>query len=538
VEQYVDDSKTLKKVSLNEELIRLKKLENLELEQEDLSRYQEHLSRSEKGFLTSSEAVDFYQQFIPFLIRELEKKKIAVDNMRIVEKKDVSAMFSAGAKTASRSVPQDIKDWLKKLEDFGCAGPEFDKLKKLLFQRDASGRLVKALPELYAIIAEFSVNELDKFKAQVDKLDSEKKTLKFSKVASLGTEETLGDTLPPEIDDRIKRLDTFDIESSRLIEFKKKILRKKPTGEFAISPKELSLKLLDFYEQEIKRGRAKWVREKKLEETIDNARGTCDKITSVHQDGPLKIFPGDMLERMKHLEDFKVNPDDFNNLKADLLKRNSNGNLIYSYTDLFNKLLDFYEKILKERSKDIDVIEKFREQNKLEFSGEVITGSKDQEDNNVKNELARREKLASEYFARSQRLEMDIKRLKERKDRAVDEFKNKSNEKFIGKLIVVLDDLERAVEASTSESASKDSLIEGVQLISRRMVSVLQREGLKPIESISGTTFDPKIHEAFEKVEHDEYPEDTIISVLRQGYWLGSKLLRPSLVRISKGSLK
>jgi molecular chaperone GrpE len=70
------------------------------------------------------------------------------------------------------------------------------------------------------------------------------------------------------------------------------------------------------------------------------------------------------------------------------------------------------------------------------------------------------------------------------------------------------------------------------------MVSVLQREGLKPIESPSGTEFDPKIHEAFEKIENDEYPEDTIISVLRQGYWLGNKLLRPSLVRVSKGSLK
>jgi hypothetical protein len=116
VEQYIDDSKTLKKVSLNEELIRLRKLENLELEQEELSRYQEHLSRSEKNFLTSSEAVDFYQQFIPFLIRELEKKKIAVDNMRMVEKKDVSTMFSTGAKTAGRSVPQDIKDWLKNLK--------------------------------------------------------------------------------------------------------------------------------------------------------------------------------------------------------------------------------------------------------------------------------------------------------------------------------------------------------------------------------------------------------------------------------------
>lgn len=536
MEQYVDDSKTLKKVSLNEELIRLRKLENLELEQEELSRYQEHLSRSEKNFLTSSEAVDFYQQFIPFLIRELEKKKIAVDNMRMVEKKDVSTMFSTGAKTAGRSVPQDIKDWLKKLEDFGCTGPELDKLKKLLFQRDASGRLVKALPELYALIAEFSVNELDKFKAHVDKLDSEKKTLKFSKVASLGNEETLGDTLPPEIDDRIKRLDTFDIEPGRLMEFKKKILRKKPTGEFAISPKELSLKLLDFYEQELKRGKARWVRDKKLEETIDNAvnRSSADK--PGQHDGPLKIFPGEILERIKHLEDFKVDSDDFNNLKTELLRRNSNGNLIYSHMDLFNKLLDFYEKILKERSKDIDAIEQFREQNKLEFSGETV--SKGQEDNNIKNELARREKLASEYFARSQRLEMDIKRLKERKDRAVDEFKNKSNEKFLGKLIVVLDDLERAVEASTQDSASKDSLIEGVQLISRRMVSVLQREGLKPIESPAGTEFDPKIHEAFEKIENDEYPEDTIISVLRQGYWLGNKLLRPSLVRVSSGSLK
>jgi hypothetical protein len=50
-----------------------------------------------------------------------------------------------------------------------------------------------------------------------------------------------------------------------------------------------------------------------LEETIDNAvnRASADK--PGQQDGPLKIFPGEILERIKHLEDFKVNSDDFNN---------------------------------------------------------------------------------------------------------------------------------------------------------------------------------------------------------------------------------
>ncbi|HPZ07074.1 MAG TPA: nucleotide exchange factor GrpE [Candidatus Eremiobacteraeota bacterium] len=523
-----------KKVYVNSEIARIKKLEGFELEQEDLLRYKEHLSRSEKGYLTAVEAVDFYEQFIPFLIRELEKKKLALDNMRS-EKKDLSSIFASPTKAPGRTVPQDIKDWLKKLEDMGASGQELDKMKKLLFQRDASGRLVKSVPELYALISEFSVNEAARINSELEKIDMDKKSVKFAKVASLGTDESNLRTIPPDIDEKLKQLETTDIEPARISEFKKKILRKKPTGEFVLSHKEFIIRLMEFYEQELRRSKARWLRDKKLEETLDNAstKFTSEGPSHMATDGPLKVFPSDILERMQKLEEYKVNSDNLNMLKTDLLKRNSNGNLIYSHQTLYNKLIDFYENILKERCKELELIAQFEERSRSGETQEVISSNKEIEE--IRQEVERKEKLASEYFARSQRLEMDIKRMKDRKDKALDELKNKSNEKLLGKLLLVLDDFERAIEAS-SKGADK-AIMEGIQLINRRLISVLQREGLKPIESLPGTDFDPKIHEAFEQVE-SEQPEDTIVAILRQGYWLGSKLLRPSLVTVSRGLSK
>jgi len=292
---------------------------------------------------------------------------------------------------------------------------------------------------------------------------------------------------------------------------------------------------MEFYEQELRRSKARWLRDKKLEETLDNAstKFTSEGPSHMATDGPLKVFPSDILERMQKLEEYKVNSDNLNMLKTDLLKRNSNGNLIYSHQTLYNKLIDFYENILKERCKELELIAQFEERSRSGETQEVISSNKEIEE--IRQEVERKEKLASEYFARSQRLEMDIKRMKDRKDKALDELKNKSNEKLLGKLLLVLDDFERAIEAS-SKGADK-AIMEGIQLINRRLISVLQREGLKPIESLPGTDFDPKIHEAFEQVE-SEQPEDTIVAILRQGYWLGSKLLRPSLVTVSRGLSK
>ena len=531
-----------KKVSLKDEIVRLRGLEKLELEHEVLEQYQEHLSRSSKDFLSSGEAVDFYHQLIPFLVRELEKKKIAVDNMR-TKKSDTSAIFGKVKGGPLRTVPQDIKDWLKKFEDMGHKGQEFDKLKKQLFQRDASGRLVKTAAELYTLIAAFSMEALDQSKSHLDRMDMEKKKSKLSKITSLGLDDGPLKEIPSDIQDKLKRIESADIDLAKLSEFKKRLARRKPTGELFMSHKEMYLKLFDFYEQEFKRSKAKWLRDKKLEATIDSAKSFQEKTSGPPAENKaLKVFPSDIMEKVKKLEESKtVEQDRVDKLKVELLRRNSNGNLVNSYSDMCKKLADFYELVFQERSKDLEMMEQFKENNKLQseeaFSSDSSSEGSSEEVEKMRGELARRESLASEYFARSQRLEMDIKRLRERKEKSLEEIKNKSNEKLINRLLLVLDDFERAMSASSGDDIEMNynGLLQGVGLINRRLLNVLNKEGLKKIEA-EGQEFDPKFHEAFEQVVSDKHPEDTVVEVLRQGYFIGDKLLRPSLVKVSKGS--
>jgi molecular chaperone GrpE len=98
-------------------------------------------------------------------------------------------------------------------------------------------------------------------------------------------------------------------------------------------------------------------------------------------------------------------------------------------------------------------------------------------------------------------------------------------------LLPIVDNLERALQApSTGES---DSYRRGVELILKQMTDLLQRRGVKMIESV-GLQFDPRYHEAVVQEVSAEHPEGTVMAELRRGYMLGDRLLRPAAVKVAK----
>ena len=84
----------------------------------------------------------------------------------------------------------------------------------------------------------------------------------------------------------------------------------------------------------------------------------------------------------------------------------------------------------------------------------------------------------------------------------------------------------------------KGEFEKGVEIIYREMNNVLGKFGLVKIDELRGKQFDPFEHEAIAYEEDDEVPEGMIIEVLRSGYKLGNRLLRPALVKVSKGRSK
>jgi molecular chaperone GrpE len=96
-------------------------------------------------------------------------------------------------------------------------------------------------------------------------------------------------------------------------------------------------------------------------------------------------------------------------------------------------------------------------------------------------------------------------------------------------LVPTLDNLDRARD----HSGDGQSLQEGVELIHRDLLAALEGLGLK-VQDPMGERYDPEIHEALSLEDVPGAEEGTIVEVLRKGYWLNDRLLRPALVKVAK----
>ncbi len=97
----------------------------------------------------------------------------------------------------------------------------------------------------------------------------------------------------------------------------------------------------------------------------------------------------------------------------------------------------------------------------------------------------------------------------------------------------VLDDLELALKNKPTEGEGA-AWAEGIELIYRKMLAVLEAEGVKPMDTRPGMPFDPRFHEAITHEPHDEHGSEEIIEVVRRGYMIGDQVLRPALVRVAQ----
>jgi len=101
-------------------------------------------------------------------------------------------------------------------------------------------------------------------------------------------------------------------------------------------------------------------------------------------------------------------------------------------------------------------------------------------------------------------------------------------------VLPVLDDFERALQAAPPEHAGQP-WVEGLALIERKLRSALEAHGVTPVEAL-GKPFDPWEHEAVLYEESPAHEEGQVIAVLRPGYKLQGKVIRPAQVKVAKGS--
>lgn len=100
-------------------------------------------------------------------------------------------------------------------------------------------------------------------------------------------------------------------------------------------------------------------------------------------------------------------------------------------------------------------------------------------------------------------------------------------------LLAVLDNLNRAIEA-TKDGSSNSGLLEGVKMVAAQFEAVLKQHGCTPIETV-GQPFDPNQHQAIAQEPSDQYPAGTVTRAAQIGYKLHDRVVRPAQVFVSTG---
>lgn len=150
---------------------------------------------------------------------------------------------------------------------------------------------------------------------------------------------------------------------------------------------------------------------------------------------------------------------------------------------------------------------------------------------NLRQELDEIRTKADEYLDGWQRARADFANYKKRVERDQAQVYQMAVGSIVKRYLEVLDDLERALK---NRPLSKDGATwaEGIELVYRKLLAILEAEGVRLMEA-DGQFFDPNLHEAISQENSPDHESGQIIEVIKQGYLLGERVIRPALVRIA-----
>jgi molecular chaperone GrpE len=126
----------------------------------------------------------------------------------------------------------------------------------------------------------------------------------------------------------------------------------------------------------------------------------------------------------------------------------------------------------------------------------------------------------------------DLENVKKRSARERAEIARYANDNLLRELLVVVDNLERAV-AHAQGGGNGKPLVEGVELVLKSLLDLLERHHVKRVPG-KGSQFDPSHHEAMAHVETAEAEPNAVVEEHQPGYRLNERLLRPALVSVAK----
>jgi molecular chaperone GrpE len=151
----------------------------------------------------------------------------------------------------------------------------------------------------------------------------------------------------------------------------------------------------------------------------------------------------------------------------------------------------------------------------------------------LERQVADKDRQVQEYIAKYRGAAQEFEDARLRLRREISKDIERGRREILADLLEVVDNLDRAIE-SAKQSASLDTLLQGVDMVRRQFLAKLEGFGVKRIET-ADQRFDPELHEAVTTVPAATADHDGMIAgVVRQGYRIGDDVLRPAAVAVSK----
>lgn len=164
-----------------------------------------------------------------------------------------------------------------------------------------------------------------------------------------------------------------------------------------------------------------------------------------------------------------------------------------------------------------------------ETQGEAETGEAGEKEATVEDLQSEIASLKEEVL----RTHADMQNLRRRVERDVENAHKYALDKFVGDLLSVVDNLERAISSIDPEEDATKAVGEGVELTLKSFLDVLRRFNVEQVDP-KGESFNPDQHQAMTMVPNPDVAPNTVLDVFQKGYLLNGRLVRPAMVVVSK----
>jgi molecular chaperone GrpE len=155
----------------------------------------------------------------------------------------------------------------------------------------------------------------------------------------------------------------------------------------------------------------------------------------------------------------------------------------------------------------------------------------------VRGELKKAKESSESSLNKMKYLMADFDNYRKQMEKQVASKAESIKAELLLKFLNIRDDYVRALSVARQSKSEQIVVIEGLEGILKNIDSLLASEGVREIEAI-GTPFDPNVHDAIAYSARDDLAENTVTAEIRKGYMLNGRVLRPSLVEISKKIIK